>query len=137
LDLYLDLGAYGDKSGNAKDVMVRRAVASAFMAELLAHPDKYPSIHLPDSLPAESAEEQLATALKPWIEKHGLTLAEDRALRDAFKAFGALNARDVWRTAVVKLANGQSVSLEPEKDAPLQAKRDAWVSAAFGKAHGK
>ena len=61
----------------------------------------------------------------------------DRALRDAFKALGTTNPKDEWKLGIVKLANGQTVSLEPDKDAPLQAKRDAWVSAALIKARGK
>ena len=136
-DMWLDLAAHGDQSGKAKDVMVRRAVASAFMAEVLAHPERYPSIHLPAALAADSAEEKLAAELKPAMEKHDWTLPEDRALRDAFKAMGMTNVKDVWRTGVVQLGNGQTVALDADKDADLQVKRNAWVSGAFEKARGK
>jgi hypothetical protein len=135
--VWLDLGAVGDTSDKAKEAWPRRAVASAFLAEVLSHKDKYPSIKLPD-LPADGATEaKLAAGLKPWVEKHAWTFAEDRALRDTFKALSVANSKDVWRTGLVKLANGQTVALDGEKDSEFQAKRDAWVSGAVEKARGK
>jgi hypothetical protein len=132
--VWLDLAKYAQKEAGEKDAMPRRAVASAFLAEVLAHPEKYPSIHPPEPVAAGATEAQVAAALAPWVEKHAWTFAEDRALRDVFKALSTANSKDVWRTGIVKLASGQTVALDREKDAELQAKRDAWVGVALGKA---
>jgi hypothetical protein len=105
----------------------RKAVAAVLLAEIMAAPAKYPSLPLPKSVPAENTEEKLAEHYRDWIEKHDWTLAEDLALRRAILAFATANEPTVLRTQRVVLANKLSVSFDPEADAALRRKRDAWL----------
>jgi hypothetical protein len=134
--LWLDLAAWEPKYAKMEGVMSRRAVGAMFAAEVVAHADHYPSIHLPDSLPDSGAEEKLANELRPWIEKHGMTLAEDQSLRDALKAFAAANTGKVRLTGMVTLPNKLMVALDPEADKKEAEKRDAWLKAHLGKPGG-
>jgi hypothetical protein len=131
--LWLDLAAWEEKYAKMEGVMGRRAVGAMFAAEVVAHADHYPSIRLPNSLPDQGAEEKLANQLRPWIEKHGMTLAEDQSLRDALKAFAAANTGKVRQTAMVTLPNGLTVALEPDADKKDAEKRDAWLKAHLTK----
>ena len=131
--LWLDLAAWEEKYAKMEGVMSRRAIGAMFAAEVVGHADRYPSVHLPDSLPDQGAEEKLANELRPWIEKHGLTLAEDQSLRDALKAFAAANTAKVRQTGMVMLPNGLTVALDPEADKKQAEKRDAWLKAHLAK----
>jgi hypothetical protein len=134
--LWLDLAAWQEKYAQMEAVMSRRAVGAMFAAEVVGHPDRYPSIHLPDALPDTGAEEKLVGQLKPWIEKHGLTLPEDQALRDALKAFAAANTGNVRRSGKVILPNGLAVAMDPQPDKTEAEKRDAWLKDHLPKSKG-
>lgn len=131
--LWLWSAGYTEHYSKMPTVMGRKAVGAMFAAEVVGHPERYPSIQLPKDLPADGAEEKLVLALKDWIEKNGWTAPEDRAIRDALKAFAAANTATVYQTGKVTLANGLPVSLDPAADAAMKPKRDAWVKAAFDK----
>ncbi len=124
--LWLDLASWEKKYEQMRG---RRAVGAMFLAEVVGHAGRYRSIHLPDSLPDQGAEEKLAGELKPWIEKHGLTLSEDQALRDALRVFAAANTGKVRQTGTVTLANKLTVALDPEADKKQVDQRDAWLKA--------
>jgi hypothetical protein len=111
----------------------RKACAAMFLAEFLANPAKYPSLTLPDALPADGAEEKLAQHVRARIEKHGWTVAEDKALREALQAFAKSNDAAVYQTETVTLPNKLKVALDPEADAAFRPKRDAWLKAQFDK----
>lgn len=125
--LWLDLAAWMEKYAKMTTVNSRKAVGAMFMEEVLAHPQTYPSIKLPEALPEEGAEAKLAEHLKGWIGKHPMTLAEDQAFRDAVKAFAGANTLNVRSSGVVKLRSGLPVALDPELDKPNAAAREEHI----------
>jgi len=135
--LHIYLAAYMEKYGKGPMAASRRAAAAVFLTEVLSSPAKYPSLKLPDKLAAESAEESLAVYLKPTIgRKTHWTIAEDKAFREALKAFAAANDQKVLQGARVALPNGLTFAMLPDEDTPFRQKRDAWVKAQFDKAGG-
>ncbi len=128
--LWLYCAAYLEKYAKMQTVNSRKAMAAMFVAEVVGHHAKYPSIPWPQELPAEGAEEKMALHLKDWMEKNGWTLAEDKALRDAMKTFALANDKVMGKAS---LPNGTAVAFDPEQDAENRVKRDAWVKAAFDK----
>lgn len=131
---FLYLLAWKEKYAKMPNVNSRKAAGAMFLAEVLDDPSKYPSLPLPKTVPADAAEEKLAEHYRNWIEKHGWTVAEDLALRKAIQAFAAANESGIYRTQQVTLPNKLKVSLDPEADAPLRAKRDSWLKSQVKKA---
>jgi hypothetical protein len=121
------------KYGANPSATTRRAIGSMFLAELLADPAKWPSIRMPDSLPADNAEAVLGEHCIGQIDRNW-TLAEDRALREAALAYNKANGRDAMRTGKIVLPNKLATMLDVEKDAKTKAERDAWVMSRFEKA---
>jgi len=132
-NFWLDLASYEEKYAKMPAIMSRKAVAAMFMAEVIGHREKYPSIKVPGSLPAEDAERKLAEALRGWIGPHALTLAEDQTLRAAISAFAAANIANVRQSGMVTLPNGLKVALDPEADAPEAANRVSWLRERLSK----
>ena len=93
----------------------------------MAHRAKYPSIQLPALADADNAEGKLALSVHDWIEKHEWTLAEDKSIREAIKAFALANQSLVRTGGLVQLPSGQQVSLDPAPDIGLRVKRDTWI----------
>jgi hypothetical protein len=133
--LWLFLHSYQAQYAKMPTINARKAVAVAFLVEVLAGPSKYPSIDLPVRLEAENAEENLALAVHPCLEKHGWTLAEDRAMREALKSFAAANAGALRNGGKVTLPHGLVLSLDPDQDTVLRPKRDAWFKKQFDAVH--
>jgi hypothetical protein len=131
--LFLALHYYKPQYQKTPIVMSRKAIGAMFVAELAAHPTDYPSIKLPANLDADHAEDKLVAAVHDRIERHGWTLAEDKLIREAVKAFALANASALHTGGPVKLANGLQISLEPKDDVALQLKRDQWLAAEFAK----
>jgi hypothetical protein len=127
---------YHNKWGKGPMSGTRRANCAMLLAELLADPSKYPSLKLPRSLPAKHAEMALGQHFKHAIKRGAVwTIAEDRAFREALKAFAAANGKAVEKTQQVRLPNKLVVHLDPETDNErFRAKRDAWVKERFDKA---
>lgn len=134
--VFLYLLSWMEKYNQMPTVGSRKAAGAMILAELLTNTANYPSIPLPSELPAEGAEAILAEHVRNKIEKHGWTIAEDKSLRDAIKAFAAANETGVLTTQKVTLPNKLQVSLDPEADKRLNAKRDAWFKSQFDKAAG-
>ena len=126
--MFLDLASYGDKYAKMPSIMSRKAIGAMFMEEVVAHRSTYPSIKLPESLPAD-AQAKLFNDLKSQVDERGFTFAEDRALREAIKTFALANELKVKQTGKVTLPSGLAVSLDPESDKPESARRDAWLVA--------
>jgi hypothetical protein len=126
-DLWLDLASYEEKYAKMSAIMSRKAVAAMFMAEVVGHAAKYPSITIPSFLPDEGAEAKLAEQLRGWIGPHGLTLAEDESLRAAINAFATANGTNVRTTGKVTLPNGLVVSLDSEADQTNLTARETWL----------
>lgn len=134
--LFLYLLSWMEKYSQMPAVGSRKAAGSMFLAEVLANPAKYPSIPLPAALPEDGAEEKLAEHVRSKIERHGWTIAEDKALREAIKTFAAANETGILQTQKAALPNKLAVSLDPEADKTLRPKRDAWLKSQFDKAAG-
>jgi hypothetical protein len=111
----------------------RRAIAAMAVATFLEDFSKWPSLKLP---PETSGDTEQSTAKfyhfrlhKPW------TLAEDRALREAIWKFHHASPRkQVFDDGKLVLPNGMTFLLDSERDAPHQARRDAWVKQQLAKA---
>jgi hypothetical protein len=74
-----------------------------------------------------------AGAVAGGVVKHPWTLAEDQSLREVFRQFATANNPAVWRSGTVVLPGKLLVSLDPEKDKPLAAKRDNWIKSQLRK----
>lgn len=131
--LVIHLAAFMPKYGASPMDGCRRAIGSLFVAEVLADPSRYPSLPLPRRVPATGAEATAAVHYKMRMNQ-GWSVAEDRALRQAVLAFATRNDKQVLQTGKVILPNGLVTMLEPEKDAELTPKRDAWVIEQLEKA---
>jgi hypothetical protein len=130
-------GFFGFSGEYAKspDVMTKKAVGIFYISEVLGHPETYPSVKRPEDPPADGAEAKIVTELQDWIRRNNLTFAEDKALREAIKAFASANASEAkFRQAgKIVLPNGLTMALDPAVDKPLAAQRDAWIKARFAK----
>jgi hypothetical protein len=122
--LVLQLAGYADKYGGGSRAPCRRAIASMFIAEVLADPARWPSVPLAQGLPPESPEENLMGQFgADW------TLAEDMALRAAAARWAEANDKDVLEQGKVVLPNKLVVMFDPKADEPRARERDAWVAA--------
>jgi len=130
---FLALDYYKPEYQRSPIVMSRRALAAMFVAELAAHSAQYPSIELPPGLGSDDIEQKLVAAVHDRIETHGWTLAEDKLIREATRAFALANASVMRTGGPVKLGNGLLVSLEIADDPPLQLKRDQWLEQQLAK----
>ena len=132
--LHIYLASFMDKYGKGPLVNTRRAVGAFLLSELLAQPSAYPSLKLPKALKTDQSEQELATHFKHAINRGSTwTIAEDRAFREALKAFAAANDRTVFETQQLTLPNKLTLSLDDKEDAPLRTKRNQWVKAQFDK----
>ncbi|HWE03597.1 MAG TPA: hypothetical protein VG326_14425 [Tepidisphaeraceae bacterium] len=114
--------------------MSRKTVGALFAAEVLGHRQIYVSIPRPEEPPADGAESKMVWQLQEWIRYHEIPFAEDRAFRDALKAFATTNDARVRATGKLTLPNGLAMSLDPEADKPLAVQRDKWIKAQYAKA---
>ena len=131
--LFLFCDMYLNQYAAMTIVNSRKAVGAMFLAEVVAHRAKYPSIRIGETIPDDKIEETLCIALKNYIEKHPWTLAEDKYLREQLKAFVILNQKELMQTGNVRLPNGLLVALDPAEDEANQAARDAWLKRTFQK----
>ncbi len=125
--LWLCCAAYLDRYAAMVTVNSRKGVGSMFLAEVVAHRAKYPSIKIAQDVPDEKVEETLCIALERHIEKHPWTLAEDRLLRDQVREFYLLNQRQLMQSGIIRLPSGLSMALDPAADDANQSARDAWL----------
>ena len=122
-----------EKYGKGPLAGTRRAIGSMFIAKLLAEPKKWPSIHLPHSLPDDEPEAALGEFCIRQIDRRW-TLAEDRQLREAAFALYKPNTRTALKTDKVLLPNKLTSMLDPDKDEKAKAARNAWVAKKFEEA---
>jgi hypothetical protein len=111
--------------------IARRTIGILFAEEVLAHPDIYTTVPRPQEPPADGAESKLVWELQEHIRSHDLSLAEDKAFREAVRAFATLNEVKVRATSKAMLPNGQAFSLDPDADKPLETLRDAWIKSQY------
>jgi hypothetical protein len=132
--IWLALYAFEPKNADMQTIECRKAVGAMFLAEVLGNPAKYPSLKRLDQTPAADIENALADHYRGVLERQGLTLAEDKALREAIKAFAAANDADVLANGKIVFANKLTHAVDTADDAPLKAKRDAWLKMQLDKA---
>ena len=132
--MFMHMSAYIDKYYNDPFATSRRSIAAMLLQKILVAPKAFPSMPLPGSLAPDNAEKSLAVYMKtkmgrtlPW------TIAEEKAVREAIKAFAGTNDLNVLRSGKVGLPNGLAFTLTAE-DAAERAKRDAWIKAEYDKA---
>jgi len=133
LALWEGISGWSHEYDKAAMYMPMRAIGILFAAEVLGHPETYPSIKWPEEPPADGAESKMIWALQEWIRYHELPLSEDKALREAFKAFAAANEGRTRQGGIVTLPNKLTLSLDPEADKPLSVLRDAWIKDRYAK----
>jgi len=131
--LWLYLAMYMDKYKDMQIVASRRAVAILLITEVVSHPEKYPTLKLPADW-KDSSESKIADKLRAVLEKTRLPLPEDKALRDALKAFATANELPAFRTNEATLPNKLKASFDPKLDEPLRTKREAWIKDTLTKA---
>lgn len=135
LALWEGISGWSHEYDHAGMYMPMRAIGILFATEVLSHPETYPSIKWPEEPPADGAESKMIWALQEWIRYHELPLGEDRALRDAFKAFAAANEGRTRQTGIVTLPNKLTLSLDPDADKPLSVLRDKWIKDRYAAKH--
>lgn len=132
---WLYLAAYMDKYSKMPEVECRKVIGSMLFAEVLANPAKYPSLTPPAKMPADKLDAKLADHYRLFVEKRSWTLAEDKAIREAVKAFANSNEKDVFKTGKVQLPNGLTHLLDSTaEDTPYREKREAWIKTHLEKA---
>jgi hypothetical protein len=135
LALWEGISGWSHEYDKAGMYMPMRAIGILFAAEVLAHPETYPSVKWPEEPPADGAESKMIWALQEWIRYRELPLSEDRALRDALKAFAAANEGRTRQSGIAVLPNKLTLSLDPEVDKPLSVLRDKWIKDRYATKH--
>lgn len=131
LALWEGISGWSHEYDKAGMYMPMRAIGILFAAEVLGHPETYKSVPWPEEPPSDGAESKMIWELQKWIRYHELPLSEDRALRDAFKAFAAANEAHTRQTGLAVLPNKLSLSLDPDADQPLSVLRDRWIKERY------
>jgi hypothetical protein len=120
-----------EDEGHGRSAM---AIGSLILANVLADPAKWPSVHLPPAVPDKEVE-RLTTLYAYEHLDANWTLGEDRALRDLVQKFIFVKGEAVLRgRGDVQLPNNLSYKLMATDDRDSQKKRDAWVAAQLKKA---
>lgn len=131
LALWEGISGWSHEYDKAGMYMPMRAIGILFAAEVLGHPKTYPSVPWPQEPPADGAESKMIWELQEWIRYHELPLNEDRALREAFKAFALANESHTRQTGLAVLPNKLTLSLDPDQDKPLSVLRDKWIKQQY------
>lgn len=135
LALWQSISGWSHEYENVPTVMSRKAVGILFAVEFFSHEPSYPTLKRPEEPPADGAESKMIWSLQEQIRQHGLSFAEDRALREAIRAFAAANASEPRARSSGKLTlpGGLFIGLDPAADKPLAVQRDAWIKSHYAK----
>jgi hypothetical protein len=121
---------------DVNDEHVRGAlgVGSYLLANILSDPAKWPSFHLPTTVPETDPERKCILYMYEHLDP-GYTLDEDRNLRELVGNLILRQGASIFRSkGVIPLPNKLEYKLTPSEDRDLQVKRDAWVAAELKKA---
>lgn len=130
--VWLGISGWSHEYDKMPSVMPRKAMGIFFAAEILGHPETYPSVKWPEDPPADGAESKMIWTFSEWISSHNFTFAEDKAFREALKAFAQANSTEAKlrrNEGRILLPNGLAFSLDNAADKPLAIRRDAWAKA--------
>jgi len=126
-DAFLSCDAYQASHLTNDGFIPRRPLAVMLEEEIVSHAPQYPSFKLPPNLKADTVEGALAVNLMRQFERTTPTFAEDRALREAIKAFAQINTQPVYATGKVTLPGKLTIALDPAEDGDNAAKRGTWL----------
>jgi hypothetical protein len=121
---------------DVNDPHVRGAlgVGSYLLATILSDPAKWPSFHLPTTVPETDPERKCILYMYEHLDPR-YTLEEDRNLRELVGQLIKTRGATIFRSkGAIPLPNKLEYKITPSEDRDLQVKRDAWVAAALKKA---
>jgi hypothetical protein len=121
---------------NVNDEHVRGAlgIGSFLLATILSDPAKWPSFHLPTTVPESEVERKCILYMYEHLDPK-YTLDEDRNLRDLVGRLIQTRGATIFRSkGTIPLPNRLEYKITPSEDRDLQTKRDAWVAAELKKA---
>jgi hypothetical protein len=142
---FLSLDAYFGDHGTAEGFIPRKPYGAMLVQEIVSHPAKYPSLHVPainelgrgrggrfsaNATPvteADNIEGLLATNFMSQFERRVLSFAEDKALREATRELALANGTGIFDSGKVMLPNKLPLALNPDEDADLASKRNKWL----------
>jgi hypothetical protein len=124
---FQSLESFAEEAATSERAIQRRPLGAMLVAEITAHPWKYPSLQLPRDPDAQNLEATLAAALARQMERITPTFAEDRALREAIRECAGLTGMGVLAAGKVTLANRETIALDPGEDSGNLARRNAWL----------
>ena len=109
-------------------------IGSYLLANILSDPAKWPSFHLPTTVPETDAERKCILYMYEHLDP-GYTLDEDRNLRELIGNLYHRQGASIFRgKGTVALPNKLEYKMTPSEDRDLQVKRDAWVTVELKKA---
>ncbi len=123
---FLSLDAFGDHYANAPAFIARKPVGAMLVAEIVQNPRRYPTLRPTTRIPDEKVEQRVAASLMNQFARR-ITLAEDKALREAIKALAVANNTSFTGGARVVLPNKLAIMVDPAQDAAWAKKREAWL----------
>ena len=129
LSMIVQLDALRGKSSEA-DKRGAIALGALIVSEILAEPEKWPSVRFQGKAAEKDAELHAIIHIYERITTDW-TLAEDRALRDLIGTYFRKNAANVLRKKgeVPLLRRGLCVKLVEADDLEWRPKREAWIAA--------
>jgi len=103
-------------------------IGSVVLAEFLASPDDWPSVHFPPEVPAKDVERMTLIYVYENFDKNW-TLAEDRALREVVSKLNhAQGERMLRKKGELALCNDLKVNVMEPSDREFKLQRDQWVA---------
>ena len=109
------------------------AIGSVLLADMLANPDKWPSVRFPPAVPAEQTELNTLIYIYENLDADW-TIDEDFNLRNYVNTYIQRNGANILRSAGrLDLPNGQKMAIMAAQDRTFQAGRDKWVAEKLAK----
>jgi hypothetical protein len=133
---FLSLDAYAGSHTREESFIVRKPLGAMLVAEVASHRERYPNLNAAPGAGGGNREggggleQRLANVLMGQFERRKLTFTEDRALRDAIKAFALANGTPVYSSGKITFSNKLQMALDPAGDTELSNLRDAWLTNA-------
>ncbi len=109
-------------------------IGSYLLANILSDPAKWPSFHLPTTVPEADPERKCILYMYEHLDP-GYTLDEDRNLRELMGNLFRKQGASIFRSkGTISLPNKLEYKITPSEDRDAQVKRDTWVATELKKA---
>ena len=109
-------------------------IGSYMLAAILSEPEKWPSFHLPTTVPETDVERKTILYMYEHIDPH-YTLEEDRAIREMVGSLIMKQGSTIFRSkGTIPLPNRLQYKITTSEDRDLQIQRDKWVAETLKKA---